>query len=103
MSAVIMIRLRSSRSTRVPAIGPNRTAGSVRASIRPATEYAATPPPARSLTSAVTARNPTQSPREDTDIAASSRAKAGWVTRSLSVADRVPRSAATWSATLATP
>ena len=63
MSAMIMIRLRSSRSTSVPAIGPNSTAGSVRASIRPATEKAALPaPPARSATSVATARNPTQSP-----------------------------------------
>ena len=42
-------------------------------------------------------------PSEDTDIAASSRANGGWVSRSLSVADWVPRRAATSSATLVTP
>jgi hypothetical protein len=51
----------------------------------------------------VTATKPTQSPSDDTDIAARSREYPGWVIRSLSVADRVPRIAATSSAKLATP
>jgi hypothetical protein len=103
-SAVIMIRFRSTRSTSAPASGPSRTAGSVRAIIRPATANPAVAvPAARSVTSEVTARNPTQSPSEDTDIAARSRANGGWVIRSRRVAERVPRSAATSSATLDTP
>jgi len=54
--------------------------------------------PASRVTNEVTATNPTQSPREDTVIAASSRENDGWVRRSLSVADLVPRRAATSSA-----
>src|SRR6266566_6256063 len=97
MSAMIMIRLRSSRSTSVPAIGPNRNAGSVLAIITPDTASAAVPPPRRA-TMAVTATNPTQSPKDDTDIAARSRANARCVSRSLKVADRAPRRTSTSSA-----
>ena len=63
MSATIMIRLRSSRSTSAPANGPNSTAGACGAIITPADRRA---PPARwprePATSAATAENPTQSP-----------------------------------------
>ena len=72
-SAPIMIRLRSNRSTRVPAMGPNRNAGRVRAIITPDTASDAVVPP-RLTTIDVTATNPTQSPNDETDIAASSRA-----------------------------
>ena len=96
MSAAIMIRLRSSRSMSVPAIGPNRNAGSVRAIITPEIASEALPPPSP-WTIAVTATKPTQSPNDDTDIAASSRANGPWVSRSPKVAGRVPRSAATSS------
>ena len=58
--------------------------------------------PDRVAAKEVTATNPTQSPSDDTDIAASSRANPGFVSRSLRVADRVPRRAATSSAMLAT-
>src|SRR5439155_10235350 len=92
-----MIRLRSNRSTRVPAMGPNRNAGSVRAIITPDTASDAVVPP-RLTTIDVTATNPTQSPNDETDIAASSRANGRWVSRSRKVADRVPRRAATSSA-----
>ncbi len=80
-----------------PARGPNKIAGSIRATITPATAYAPEVPPRRA-TSAVTATNPTQSPNELTVCATSSLEKFGWVTRSLNVAGRVPRSAATSSA-----
>src|SRR3954468_7231482 len=95
-SAAIMSFFRSSRSTNDPAIGPNRNAGSVRASITPEIASDAEPPP-RPCTIAVTATNPTQSPNDDTDIAASSRANGPWVRRSRRVAGRVPRRAATSS------
>ena len=95
-SAAIMIFLRSSRSISEPAIGPNRNAGSVRASITPEIASDADAPP-MPCTIAVTATNPTQSPNDDTDIAASSRANGPWVSRSRSVAGRVPRRAATSS------
>src|SRR6185436_813456 len=96
MSAAIMIRLRSSRSTNDPAIGPNRNAGKVRASITPEIASEAEPPP-RPWTIAVTATKPTQSPNDETDIAARSLANGPWVSRSPNVAGRVPRSAATSS------
>src|ERR687898_669995 len=96
-SAVIITVLRLTRSTIAPAIGPNTIAGSVRATITPAIAYAPASPPLLT-TSAVTATNPTQSPNELTVCAASSLEKAGWVMRSLKVAGRVPRSAATSSA-----
>ena len=78
MSATIMICLRSNRSTSTPASGPNRIAGSIRAVITPptASPFAAALPE-RLATSDVTATNPTQSPSDDTDIAASSRENAG--------------------------
>src|SRR5512132_1171602 len=97
MSAVIIRVLRLTRSTIAPATGPNRIAGSVRASMTPAIAYAPASPPLLA-TSAVTATNPTQSPNELTVCAASSLEKAGWVMRSLKVAGRVPRRAATSSA-----
>jgi hypothetical protein len=53
-------------------------------------------------TSAVTATKPTQSPKELAVCAISSLEKAGWVMRSLKVAGRVPRSAATSSANVDT-
>ena len=96
-SATIMIFLRSSRSTSEPAIGPNRNAGSVRAIITPEIASDADAAADAPATIAVTAMNPTQSPSEDTDIAASSRANGPWVSRSLKVAGRVPRRAATSS------
>ena len=100
---MIMICLRSTRSTRAPAIGPNRIAGSMRAII---TALIANPAlaadPDSVVTSEVTATNPTQSPSDETLIAARSRENAGWVSRSFRVAARVPRSAATSSATDAT-
>jgi hypothetical protein len=89
--------LRSRRSTSVPAIGPNRNAGSVRAIITPATASNGVPPP-RVATIAVTAMNPTQSPSELTVMAASNRANARWVSRSLKVAEREPRRTSTSSA-----
>ena len=99
MSAVIISCLRSTRSTIAPAKGPKRNAGAIRAIITTATEpSAAVCDPASRATSEVTATNPTQSPREETPMAAASREKAGWVSRSRSVADLVPRSAATSSA-----
>ena len=58
--------------------------------------------PDKLWTSDVTATNPTQSPRDDTVIAASRRENPWCVRRSLRVADLVPRSAATSSAMLAT-
>jgi hypothetical protein len=74
----------------------------VRAIIKPATANpAAVVPAVSSVTSDVTARKPTQSPSEDTDIAARSLANGRCVKRSLSVADLVPRSAATSSVALA--
>src|SRR5262245_13217936 len=96
MSAPIISRRRSRRSTNTPAIGPNRKAGKVRASITPEIAIAAFTPPIL-VTSVVTATNPTQSPREDTVIAARSRANGPVRSRSPRVADRVPRSAATSS------
>ncbi len=82
-----------------PANGPNRTAGSIRATITPETATAAPPGVRpRRATRAVTATNPTQSPNEDTVIAARSRENGGWTRRSRRVAGRVPRSAATSSA-----
>ena len=54
-------------------------------------------PPPRPWTIAVTATNPTQSPKDETVIAASSRANVRWVRRSFRVAGRVPRSSATSS------
>ena len=102
-SARIMICLRSVRSTRAPANGPNNTAGSMRAVITaPTARPAAAVVPDSLVTSEVTAMNPTQSPSDETVIAASSRENAGCVSRSLRVAARVPRSAATSSATDAT-
>ncbi len=102
-SARIMICLRSTRSTSAPANGPNRMAGSMRAVITaPTASPAAAVVPDSRVTSDVTAMNPTQSPSDETVIAASRREKAGWVSRSLRVAARVPRSAATSSATEAT-
>src|SRR4029450_6305312 len=97
MSAVIIRVLRLTRSTIAPAIGPNRIAGSVRASMTPAIAYAPASPPLLGP-SAVTATTPPQPPNELTVCAASSLEKAGWVIRSLKVAGRVPRSAATSSA-----
>ena len=47
---------------------------------------------------AVTATNPTQSPNDETDMAARSRANARCVSRSLKVADRAPRRTSTSSA-----
>ena len=95
-SATIISCLRSSRSTSAPAIGPNRNAGSVRAIITPDTARLALPPPSRA-TIVVTATNPTQSPRDDTVMAANRRANGRCRRRSFSVADRVPRRAATSS------
>ncbi len=104
MSAAIMIFLRSNRSTSAPANGPKRIAGSILAVITPpmARPAVAGIPDESVVTSDVTATNPTQSPRDDTVIAANRREKPGFVRRSLSVADLVPRSAATSSAMLAT-
>src|SRR4029079_8265818 len=96
MSAMIMICLRLNRSTNAPATGPNTNAGNVRATITPDTASAAVPPP-RLATIEVTATKPTQSPNDDTDIAASRRANVRLVSRSLMVAGRVPRSSATSS------
>ena len=97
-----MIFLRSNRSTNAPANGPKRIAGSILAVITPPTANPAVVIPDRLATSEVTATNPTQSPSDDTVIAASRREKPGFVRRSLRVADLVPRSAATSSAMLAT-
>ena len=78
-------------------------AGSMRAVITaPTASPAAAVVPDSRVTSDVTAMKPTQSPSEETVIAASRREKAGWVSRSFRVAARVPRSAATSSATEAT-
>src|SRR5262245_27311549 len=73
----------------------------MRATMTPATAYAPASPPLI-VTSAVTATNPTQSPNELIVCAARSLEKDGWVMRSLKVAGRVPRSAATSSANDAT-
>ena len=82
-SAMIMICLRSTRSTSAPAIGPNRTAGSMRAIITPLTANPAlAADPTAWSPATVTATNPTQSPSDETLIAASSRENAGWVSRS---------------------
>ncbi len=98
-----MIRLRSTRSTSAPAIGPNSTAGSMRAVITaPIANPAVATDPESRVTRVVTATNPTQSPSDEIVIAASRRENAGWVSRSFRVAARVPRSAATSSATEAT-
>ena len=101
-SAVIIRVFRSKRSTNAPAIGPNSSAGSIRAAITPAIANAPAASPPLAATSAVTATNPTQSPNELTVCAISSLENAGAVTRSLKVAGRVPRSAATSSAKLDT-
>src|SRR5437016_1108455 len=103
MSAVIMRRLRSIRSTSTPANGPNRIEGRRRDTIMPATAKAlAAGPLSRLETSAATATKPTQSPSDDTVIAAISLEKVGWRNRSFRVAGLVPRRAAMSSATLAT-
>src|SRR2546423_9997153 len=104
MSAVTMSRLRSTRSTRTPANGPNSTDGSSRANIIPATanDLLAADTPPRRVTRAATATNPTQSPSDDTVIAAISFEKVGWRNSSLRVAGLVPRRTAMSSATLAT-
>ena len=102
MSAAIMIFLRSNRSTSAPANGPKRIAGSILAVMTPPTARPFVVFPDRLATREVTATNPTQSPSDDTLIAASSRENPGWVRRSLRVADLVPRSAATSSAMLDT-
>src|SRR4051794_18084226 len=103
MSAEIMSRLRFTRSTSTPANGPNRIDGSIRATITPATANEAfeVVPPWRS-TSEATATNPTQSPSDDTAMAAMSFENAGRRNRSFSVAGLVPRRAATSSARLDT-
>ena len=67
MSAVIISVLRLTRSTIAPAIGPNRMAGSIRATMTPAIAYAPASPPLLT-TSAVTATKPTQSPNELTSV-----------------------------------
>ena len=54
------------------------------------------------MTREATATKPTQSPSEETAIAARSLEKEGWVRRSLKVADLVPRRAAISSEALAT-
>ena len=77
-------------------MGPKRSAGSIRATMTPATAYAPTSPPRR-FTSAATATNPTQSPSDDIVCAARSLENAGCVRRSLKVAGCVPRRAATSS------
>ena len=102
MSAAIMIFLRSNRSTNAPANGPNRIAGSILAVMTPPIARPLVLMPDKLWTSDVTATNPTQSPRDDTVIAASRRENPWFVSRSLRVADLVPRSAATSSAMLAT-
>ncbi len=100
-SATIMSRLRSKRSTNTPANGPNRIEGSSRASMTPVMAYPARAPPIL-VTRAVTATKPTQSPSDDTSIARHRREK-DLILRTLpKVAGRVPRSAATSSAMLAT-
>src|SRR3954447_22111681 len=103
MSAEIISRLRFTRSTSTPAKGPNRTDGSMRAIITPATANDApdTDPPCR-WTREATATNPTQSPSDDTAMAAMSLENAGRRKRSFSVAGLVPRRAATSSARLDT-
>ena len=99
MSAVIMIRLRSKRSTSTPAIGPNRSAGSMRAAMTPADgEPLGGPADQGRHEGRAPPRTPPSPRATRPSCAASSRENAGWVRRSLSVADRVPRSAATSSA-----
>ena len=85
-----------------PANGPKRIAGSILAVMTPPTAKPAVLIPDKRATSDVTATNPTQSPRDDTVIAANRRENPGCVRRSLRVADLVPRSAATSSAMLDT-
>ena len=68
----------------------------------PTARPAAAVDPDSLVTSEVTAMKPTQSPSDEMVIAASRRENAGWVSRSFRVAARVPRSAATSSATDAT-
>ena len=104
MSAMTMMCLRLMRSTKIPAKGPNKMAGSVRATITPPTARPAAFDELgeRSATREVTATKPTQSPSDEIDIAASRRENAGSVRRSLRVADLVPRSAATSSANVDT-
>ena len=77
--------------------------GSRRAIIIPATANAfADALRSRLETSAATATNPTQSPRDEMVIAAISRANVRWRNRSRRVAGLVPRSWAMSSATVAT-
>ena len=97
-SALTINLRRSNRSVNTPAKGPNTTEGSSRASITPATASAPTRWPPLAATRDATATKPTQSPSEDTSIARHRRENAGWKSRSLNDAGRLPRSAAISSA-----
>src|SRR6266542_4088540 len=98
-SAEIISFRRSNLSARTPAKDPKITDGESLASMTPATARAPSRLPPSRATSAATATNPTQSPREETSMARHRREKEGWVRRSLSVAGLVPLSAAISSAT----
>jgi hypothetical protein len=73
-SAVTMSRRRSNRSTRTPANGPKKIEGRSRAIITPATAKAGFLS-LRVTTRDVTARNPTQSPSDETSMARHRREK----------------------------
>src|SRR5439155_8734686 len=84
-SAAIIVFLRSEPSTSAPAKGPNRRAGSVLATrtAPPAAAAAESDRWYRLVTRTTTAVNPTQSPSDETVIAARSLANGGCLSRSL--------------------
>ena len=92
------------RSTRAPANGPNRIAGSMRAVMTAATAQRGGGGGRASLRDERGHRDEPDpvAERGDRHRAPSRRENAGWVRRSLKVAARVPRSAATSSAKLDT-
>ena len=79
MSTETMRRRRSKRSAITPAMGPRNTAGSKRAMKTPAIAKLAVAydPPESCCASAVVARRPSQSPRDEKSIEFQSLRKAG--------------------------